>query len=173
MLAASTWVNDWLNCQLRRADPPRAVTARWPPFRSITSLGMPFALPALRDALRVRLSPDHKAFQVSATSFEGDLALAEGRRRWLTAKWNVKEFLSIADVLDGDRLKQLGKLPKLIVVHGRRIRHRGHEGQLQLTGANEHLERYARGHPPPARGGFQPGRRRHRPRLFPLATGTR
>ncbi|MBK7201967.1 PglZ domain-containing protein [Candidatus Amarolinea dominans] len=124
----------------RRAE----VTAALAPIPSITSLGMPFALPALRDALRVRLSPDHKAFQVSATSFEGDLALAEGRRRWLTAKWNVKEFLSIADVLDGDRLKQLGKLPKLIVVHGDEFDTAGHEGQLQLTGANEHLERYAR-----------------------------
>lgn len=124
----------------RRAE----VTAALAPIPSITSLGMPFALPLVRGDLRVRLSPDHKAFQVAAAGFDGDLAVAEGRRRWLAARWSVKEFLSIAEVLDGDRLKQLGKLPKLIVVHGDEFDAAGHEGQLQLTGANEHLERYAR-----------------------------
>jgi hypothetical protein len=119
-----------------------AVTTALAPIPSITSLGMPFALPIKRDQLHVELTADRKAFRVTAEGFDGDLAIAEQRRNWLAKYAGVKEFLSIAEVLDSDTLKRTGKLPKLIVVQGAELDHSGHEGQLQLTGASEHIERY-------------------------------
>ena len=112
------------------------------PLPSVTPLGMAFALPLKRDQLRVELQPD-KSFQVSAVSVSSNLAEAQARRDWLAARYAVKEFLSIADVVDGDQLKR-GRAPRLVVVHGDVLDKAGHEGQLQLTGATEHLERYAR-----------------------------
>jgi len=112
------------------------------PIPSITPLGMAFALPMKRDQLHVDLTADRKTFRVTADGFDGDLAIAEQRRKWLTKYADAKEFFSIAEVLDSDKLKRTGKLPKLIVVQGAELDHSGHEGQLQLTGANEHIERY-------------------------------
>ena len=124
----------------RRADLSTALA----PVPSITSLGMAFALPIKRHQLHVDYLADRRAFRVKAVGFEGDLAQAEQRRKWLRAQWKVTKFLTIAEVLDRDELKPTRRLPRLMVVQGSEFDRTGHEGQLQLTGASDHLERYAR-----------------------------
>jgi len=131
---------------LNTGEPARRaqVSTAFAPVPGHTQLGMAFALPLKRDQLRVAFSTDRKTFQVKAADFDGDLTQAEQRRKWLTAHWKVKKFLTIAEVLDSDELKLMRKPPRLIVVHGREFDITGHEGQLQLTGATDHLERYAK-----------------------------
>jgi len=114
------------------------------PTPTITELGMAFALPLRRDSLQVSLTPDGKRFRVSAEGFGGDLAVAEDRRKLLSAKIGAKECLSVADVLEGGKLKSVGKSRKPVVVLGTELDTEGHEGQLMLKGADEHLERYAK-----------------------------
>jgi hypothetical protein len=124
---------------------PRArVSTAIAPVPSYTQLGMAFALPMRHNQLRVEFNAEREAFQVKAVNFEGDLTVAEQRRKWLRALWKVKKFLSIADVLDSDQLKEMRKPPRLIAVYGAELDKSGHDGQLQLTGAAEHLERYAK-----------------------------
>jgi len=114
------------------------------PVPSRTPLGMAFALPMKRDKLRVEFATDRNSFRIETVNFDGDLTQADQRRKWLSAHWKVKTFLTIADVLDGDKLKPSRRPPRLIVVHGAEFDATGHEGQLQLTGATDHLERYAK-----------------------------
>jgi len=129
----------------RRAEVSVAIA----PVPSSTPLGMAFALPMKRNKLRVEFVTDHNAFRVQTVDFDGDLTQAKQRRKWLAAHWKVKTFLTIAEVLDadlqsGDKLKRSRQPPRLIVVHGAEFDTTGHEGQLQLTGATDHLERYAK-----------------------------
>ncbi|MFO0579209.1 MAG: PglZ domain-containing protein [Polyangia bacterium] len=113
------------------------------PIPSITALGMAFALPIARNQLRVSLDAERRGFQVSADGWKGDLTSAEQRRKWLTKHWGVTDFLSIKDVLDGETLKPGVRPKRLLVVHGKEVDSDGHEGQLELSGADEHLDRYA------------------------------
>jgi len=131
---------------LNTGEPARRaqVSTALAPVPSSTPLGMAFALPMKRNKLRVEFSTDRRAFSVKAVDFGGDLTQAEQRRKWLTAHWKVTKFLTIADVLDSDKLKPSRRPPRLVVVHGAEFDTTGHEGQLQLTGATDHLERYAR-----------------------------
>jgi len=110
------------------------------PIPSITALGMPFALPMKRDKLHVDLAADNKSFEVTADGFDGDLKWAEQRRKWLKQNFDVKDWLEMEEVLDGDSLKKPGRSRKLIAVHGDELD--SHDGQLKLTGADEHLRRY-------------------------------
>lgn len=122
----------------RRAE----VTAAAAPVPSITELGMAFALPLKRDQLRVEVVPP-KGFRVRGTDPAGDLAVAEERRNWLAERWGVRQFLTIDEVLDGAEIRPPRKQARIVAVYGREFDLTGHEGQLQLTGATEHLERYA------------------------------
>lgn len=119
------------------------VTAALAPIPSITALGMAFALPIAREKLHVTLDADRRGFQVSAEGWKGDLTVAEQRRKWLTKHFSVSDFLSIKDVLDGETLQPGSRPKRLVVVHGNELDSDGHEGQLELSGADEHLERYA------------------------------
>jgi hypothetical protein len=47
-------------------------------------------------------------------------------------------------VLDGNTLKRPSKSTKIVYVQGAEFDNAGHDGQLQLTGAEDHLERYAK-----------------------------
>lgn len=129
---------------LNAGEPVRRATVRAAvaPVPSITSLGMAFALPLKRNQLQVDVAVE-KGFRIKAVGLEGDLTQAETRRKWLAANFEVKKFLTIAEVLDSDQLRNLRRLPRLLVVHGAEFDIAGHEGQLSLTGAAEHLERYA------------------------------
>jgi hypothetical protein len=122
---------------------PRAhVFAAAAPVPSITQLGMAFALPVERGKITVSLASDDKSFEVRVSGFEGDLKLAQQRRAWLKEAWEAKDWLEIEEVLDGETLKKAGKGRKLIAVHGDEFD--AHDGQLKLTGAEEHLQRYLR-----------------------------
>jgi hypothetical protein len=110
------------------------------PVPSITALGMAFALPMKREKLHVDLSADNKTFVVTADGFDGDLKWAEQRRKWLTEQLEVTDCLEISEVLDGPTLKKPGRSRKLIAVHGDELD--SHDGQLKLTGADDHLRRY-------------------------------
>lgn len=110
------------------------------PVPSITALGMPFALPVKRDALHVDLASDGKTFEVTADGFDGDLKWAEQRRKWLKQNFDIKDWLEMSEVFDGESLKKPGRSRKLIAVHGDELD--SHDGQLKLTGADEHLRRY-------------------------------
>jgi hypothetical protein len=124
--------------------PDRArVEAAVAPIPSITPLGMAHALPLLRSELQVEVRSDGKGFRISARGTSFDLSEAEGRRQWLRARYRVNEFLTVADVLSGEQLPRGGPGRRLIVVHGAEFDREGHEGQLQLSGASEHLDRYA------------------------------
>ena len=101
---------------------------------------MALAMPISRDKLSVRLSDDRSAFTVAAEGFSGDLALAEHRRRWLEEQFGVKDYLGIDEVLDGETLKRPSKARRMIAVHSADFDR--HDGELQLTGAEEHLESY-------------------------------
>lgn len=116
------------------------VQATIAPIPSITALGMPFALPVKRESLHVDLAADRKTFEVTADGFDGDLKWAEQRRKWLKQNFEVKDWLEMEEVLDGESLKKPGRSRKLIAVHGDELD--SHDGQLKLTGADEHLRRY-------------------------------
>lgn len=121
---------------VQRATVASAVAA----IPSITELGMALALPMARDNLCVGLTPDGKGFLVKAEGFAGNLALAAERRKWLKQCLEVKDCWSIDDILDGETLKPATKTRRLIAVHGKELDQ--HDGQLQLTGADDHLHRY-------------------------------
>lgn len=110
------------------------------PVPSITPLGMSFALPVKRDRLHVKLADDNKSFQVFVDGFDGDLKWAEERRKWLKQNLDVKDWLEIEEVLDGESLKKPGRGRRLIAVHGDEFD--SHDGQLKITGADDHLRRY-------------------------------
>ncbi len=112
------------------------------PVPSITPLGMSFALPVKRDKLHVRLTDDGKSFHVSVEGFDGDLQSAEQRRKWLRQNLDAKDWLEIEEVLDGESLKKPGRGRRLIAVHGDEFD--SHDGQLKITGADEHLRRYVK-----------------------------
>ncbi|NIM13881.1 MAG: PglZ domain-containing protein [Candidatus Aminicenantes bacterium] len=112
------------------------------PVPSITSLGMAFALPMEKDKLNVSYLPEEKIFNVYGEGFKGNLTCANERRKWLSKYFKIKEFMSIADVLDSDRLKSISPAKSTIVVEGGEFDIEGHEGKLQLTGTEDHLRRY-------------------------------
>jgi len=113
------------------------------PVPSTTALGMAFALLMTKTKLCIDFLTGKGVFQVTAKGFDGNLTIAEQRRRWLKSAFGVKDFLTISDVLDSDKLKTPSKVRRLIVVESLEVDQDGHDGQLQLTGASDHLERYA------------------------------
>ena len=127
---------------LNQGEPAQRATvaAAVAPVPSITDLGMALALPVARDKVHVGLTSDGKNFVVKADGFNGNLTLAAERRNWLEQCLEVKDCLGIDDILDGEKLKPAGKTRRLIAVYGKELDQ--HDGQLQLTGADDHLNRY-------------------------------
>jgi hypothetical protein len=75
------------------------VSACMAPVPTTTELGMAYALPGVATALQVAFDAE-KGWQVQAEGFELNLAIAESRRKWLTAIYNVKpwQILSIPTI---------------------------------------------------------------------------
>lgn len=113
------------------------------PVPSVTSLGMSFALPLERNDLEINVGEGSDGFEVHADGFDGDLAVAEERRRWLKEEIGVAQCLNISDVIDGDGPKKATRKRNLIAVEGRRMDKEGHKGELQIHGTEGLLERYA------------------------------
>jgi len=114
------------------------------PLPSITALGMAFALPVKRDSLSISFSKEQNRFCVKLEDFDGDLSFADQRRKWLSKRVGVQDFLTISDVIDTDKIKSPGRGKKVLVVYGSAFDDEGHEGRLKLEGADDHLERYER-----------------------------
>jgi len=118
------------------------------PIPSITALGMPYALPDAPSSLQVSLV-ENKSIPWLVTSKKApiDLTVSHNRREWLKTIHKVKDrsFLSISDIIDpiNKRKMSVKTLGKYIFIFGSEFDSIGHEGQLQITGADEHLKRYA------------------------------
>lgn len=102
---------------VRRAE----VTAARAPLPSITPLGMSYALPGAAAGLHVELTGKSPAdWRVTVDGFQGNLATAADRRRWLQETYKLTEasFLSIEDIVDSDRPEKMNTktLGRLVVV---------------------------------------------------------
>lgn len=133
---------------LNKGEPERRaeVLAARAPLPSITALGMPFALADDAGALTVEMSKEATArWRVSATDGTQDLTVAEARREWLRQRFKLKpaSMTDVKSVLDSQppAPKETGRL---LFVFGAEFDSQGHEGELQFTGADEHIERYVR-----------------------------
>jgi hypothetical protein len=136
---------------LNRGEPTRraSVSSARAPIPSITALGMPLCLPGVSDTMRVSLTVETNGdWRVTVAGFAGELTQANQRRAWLKQTYKLRDnsFLSVTDVLNSDlpdaiTAKALGKL---IFVFGDEFDTAGHDGQLQMTGSEDLLERYAR-----------------------------
>ena len=120
------------------------VSAALAPVPTITQVGKPFALPAARDDFAVGFDSRTGSFEVRLKDGEANLSIAEERRKWLKARFQARSFLTIAEVLEGDRLEKAGRSSRFVVVEGDEFDAEGHEGLLKIAGAEEHLQRYAR-----------------------------
>jgi len=120
---------------------PRAhISPAISPLPSITALGMAFALPMARENLHVSLAEDNKSFVVNADEFTGDLKWAKDRRKWMKDKLGCKDWLEMTEVFAAEALKKPSKTRRMIVVHGDELD--DHDGELELTGTDDHLARY-------------------------------
>lgn len=119
------------------------------PIPSITGLGMPYALPDAPSSLEVNLTDKKPSrWLVTSKRASGNLAVVDNRREWLKTTYKVKEraFLTVSEVIDPKTSKEMTAkmLGKHIFIFGSEFDSEGHEGQLQITGADEQLERYSR-----------------------------
>ncbi len=118
------------------------VTVTAAPLPSITAIGMAWNLPIPRDRLRITIDQARKV-AVSTTGFSGNLAVADDRRRWWADIGNAAQVISVAQALDGRTLQPLkGAKKKPLVIYGDDLDADGHDGQLSLTGTEDHLQRY-------------------------------
>jgi hypothetical protein len=126
----------------RRAE----VLAARAPLPSITALGMVFALADDAGGITVELTKEAPVrWRVTATDGTQDLTAAEARRDWLRKRFKLKPAATsdVKSVLEADppAPKDTGRL---LFVFGDEFDAQGHEGELKLTGADDHIERYVR-----------------------------
>ncbi len=125
---------------------PRAeVHAARAPLPSITALGIPFALTDDPAALRVELrTADLPRWRVTVGEGGQDLANPDARREWLCRRFKLKAqaIMEVKSVLEAPPApKEVGRC---VFVFGDELDAQGHEGELQFTGAEEYVQRYAR-----------------------------
>ena len=133
---------------LDRGEPARRtdlIPAR-APVPSITALGMAFALADDAAELSVELTNDAPArWRVTAKDATADLTAAEARREWLRRRFKLKPAgtTDVKSVLDSapPSPKDAGRQ---LFVFGDEFDVQGHEGELEFTGAEDHIERYVR-----------------------------
>ena len=110
------------------------------PLPSVTELAMAFTLPMPRKRLHVSLSESGKGFEVAAEGFSGNLSSSDQRKKWLKQELGVKESVDFNDVVEHE-VKKPGRGTTIVTVHGKELDR--HDGVLELTGAEDHLQRYA------------------------------
>ncbi|HLU48752.1 MAG TPA: PglZ domain-containing protein, partial [Planctomycetota bacterium] len=132
--------------KLNHGEPkPRAeLRAARAPLPSITALGMAFALAEDPKELKVELEKEEK-WRVTEASGEYDLSIASERREWLRKRFKSKSnaITTVKTVLD-DAPPTPKESGRLVFVFGDELDAQGHEGELEFTGADEHVERYVR-----------------------------
>jgi hypothetical protein len=126
----------------RRSD----VRAARAPLPSITALGMPFALADDPSQIRVELVGDPwPRWRVTSQDGTQDLTVAEGRREWLRRRFRLKTGATtdVRTILDASPStpREAGRL---LFVFGDEFDVQGHEGELKVSGADDHIERYVR-----------------------------
>lgn len=135
---------------LNKGEPTRRanIKAARAPLPSITALGMPFCLPVSSKKIRVRLPKEDNSWMVTVDGFAGNIVQMAARREWMKNTFKIKDknIISVDDVLDTEKQDVINvrSLGKLIFVFGNVLDFEGHEGQLKLTGCEEHLDRYAK-----------------------------
>jgi hypothetical protein len=133
---------------LDKGEPARRAEVRpaRAPLPSITALGMAFALADEASRLSVELTQEVGAkWRVTASDGAWDLTAAEGRREWLRKRFKLKPAATtdVKSVLD-DAPPSPKEAGRLLFVFGDEFDVQGHEGELQFTGAEDHIERYVR-----------------------------
>ncbi|MHB1826832.1 MAG: PglZ domain-containing protein [Steroidobacteraceae bacterium] len=133
---------------LDKGEPARRAEVRpaRAPLPSITALGMAFALADQASGVMVELTKeDPVKWRVTARDGAWDLTAAEGRREWLRKRFRLKPAATtdVKSVLDSGppSPKEAGRL---LFVFGDEFDAQGHEGELKVTGADDHIERYVR-----------------------------
>lgn len=124
----------------------RVIPAR-APLPSITPLGMSYAIPGISEKISVTIPEEQNGYSITIPGNSGNLAIKSNRVLLLQNLLNLKpgQFYSITEILsrsaDTITTKDLGKM---IILFGDEIDKGGHEDQLELTGADDHLNRYIR-----------------------------
>ncbi|WP_424357121.1 PglZ domain-containing protein [Methanocella sp. MCL-LM] len=129
-------------------EPRASVEPVLAPIPTATPIGMPFCLPGIIDKIHVDRSPKgDTGLLVTADGFDKDLTIAAERREWLKSVYKLKDkqFVSVNDILDPGKSSDISvkSLGRLLFVYGDDFDTQGHEGQLKLTGSEDHVERYA------------------------------
>jgi hypothetical protein len=137
--------------QLNQGEPcQRAeVSAAKAPLPSMTALGMAFCVPGVADKLHVQLtSGDPPTWRAVVEGFKGDLTQAAQRREWLKCTYKLKSeaMLSVKQVVNQNTVEPLSSkaLGKLVFVFGDEFDVDGHDCRLEISGCDDHIERYAR-----------------------------
>ncbi len=121
---------------------PRAeVLTALAPLPSVTALGMGMALPIPSAELRATCTEGRWTLQ--AHGQELDLSAATGRRSWWITHGHVAAdgILATADVLSQEVPNPGSKRPRLVVLD-HTIDDQGHDGELEVAGAQDVLRRY-------------------------------
>lgn len=120
------------------------------PVPTITPLGMAFCLPDVSQNASVIISKKEGSFAITVPEFKGNLAIAEKRREYLRQYYHLQDkkaryFLTVKELLElhPDTLNTRS-LGKLVFVFGDELDKEGHDDQLIITGADDHLGRYER-----------------------------
>ena len=112
---------------------------------TITSLGMALALPGEKD-LEVTINNKKNGFRIVDKSNEIIVDEKAGRKQWLKKYYDLTEssFIDIDDLLDVKNPQANKKLGKKLFIFGKDFDEEGHQGKLQITGAENLVDRYFR-----------------------------
>lgn len=115
------------------------------PLPSVTALGMPFALAEDPGTLTVELMAETPR-RWRVTEYGGaDLCIQENRREWLRHRFRLRPgAIVLADSLRESTPPSPKDVGRLLFVFGDEFDKQGHEGELEISGADDYLERYVR-----------------------------
>jgi len=120
------------------------------PLPTITPLGMAFSLPEVPGKVSVSISEKESSFSIKIPHIKGNLAIAENRRDYLRNYYHLQEkkaryFLTVKELLDmPPENRTYRTLGKMAFVYGDELDKEGHDDQLIVTGADDHISRYER-----------------------------
>lgn len=109
------------------------------PIPTITELGMAYTLPGVPNTIKPQIK-DSK-WRVS-TLDQTNLAIKSRRIEWLKKKYKLKDnaFLNIDEFLSQSQTQKT--LGKHVFIFGQELDLQGHDGQLEIFGTEDKIERY-------------------------------